>query len=101
MADSLRLIDGNYMRRSDVQRLMHFLESTQCVEVIGFSNIGKSALLRLLSNPDVWMQEMGESGNDFLPIYIDCNRMLDMSGQGFYELVLRCFKESSEAATQF
>lgn len=97
MAETLRLIDGNYMRRSDLQGLMHYLGATQCVEIIGFSNIGKSALLRLLSNPDVWTQEMGESGKDFLPIYIDCNRMLEMSGQGFYELVLRCFKESSEA----
>ena len=29
----------------------------QCVEIIGMSNVGKSALLRLLAQPDVWVQE--------------------------------------------
>jgi hypothetical protein len=49
----------------------------------------------LLAQPDVWTQELGEAGQEFLAVYVDCNRMLDMSDQGFYELVLRCLQESS------
>lgn len=84
------------MRRPDIQHIIQQLYALQCVELIGFSNIGKSALLRLLAQPDVWTQELGEAGNEFLPVYIDCNRMFEMSDHGFYELVLRCLQESSD-----
>lgn len=95
MPRTLRLSDGSYMRHLDVHNILQYLYSEQCVQVVGFSNIGKSALLRLLSQPDVWIQELGEAGQEFLAVYIDCNRMLEMSDQGFYELVLRCLQESS------
>ncbi len=91
---TLRLNDASYMRRSDVHTLIQYLFELRCVEVLGFSNLGKSALLRLLAQQDVWVQELGEAGSDYLPVYIDCNRMLNMNGQGFYELVLRCLQES-------
>jgi hypothetical protein len=97
MPDTLRLADHSYMRRFDVQNIIQFLYTMQSVEIVGYSNIGKSALMRLLAQPDVWIQELGEAGREYLPIYVDCNRMLEMSDQGFYELVLRCLQESSEA----
>ena len=100
MPRTLRLPDGGYMRRPDVQSLIHYMRSLQSVSVVGFSNVGKSALLRLLSHPDVWIQELGEAGHEFLPVYIDCNRMLSMTDQGFYELVLRCLRESSADLTE-
>lgn len=96
MPRTLRLTDGNYMRHQDVHSLIEYLQNMQSVEVVGFSNIGKSALLRLLSEKDVWVQELGQAGQPVVPVYIDCNRMLDMSGQGFYEVVLRSLKESDE-----
>jgi len=83
------------MRRPDIQHIIQHLYTLNCVEVIGFSNIGKSALLRVLAQADVWTQELGEAGNEFLSIYIDCNRMLEMSDHGFYEVVLRCLQESN------
>jgi DNA-binding winged helix-turn-helix (wHTH) protein len=97
MPRTLRLIDGSYMRRLDVHNLLQYLYSGQCVQVVGFSNVGKSSLLRLLAQPDVWTQELGEAGQEFLAVYVDCNRMLEMGDQGFYELVLRCLQESSPA----
>lgn len=84
------------MRRLDVQGILQSLFNLECVQLIGFNNVGKSSLLRLIAQPDVWMQELGEAGHDFLVVYVDCNRMLNMSDQGFYELVLRCLQESSE-----
>lgn len=95
MAKTLRFGDSSYMRRLDVQNLLEYLYNMLCVQVVGFSNVGKSALMRLLAQPDVWTQELGEAGQDFLAVYIDCNRMLEMSDHGFYELVLRCLQESS------
>lgn len=73
MPRTLRLSDGSYMHRSDIQILTEYLFAMQCVEVVGFSNLGKSALLRLLAQLDVWTQELGEAGREFLPIFIDCN----------------------------
>lgn len=100
MPYTLRLPDGSYMRSLDVRHIVQSLYGAQCVSVIGFSNIGKSALLRLLAQPDVWIQELGEAGQEFLPVYVDCNRMLGMTDQGFYELVLRCLRESSDLLAQ-
>jgi DNA-binding winged helix-turn-helix (wHTH) protein len=97
MPKTLRLADGGYMRRHDVHNIIQSLYTMQCVQVIGFSNVGKSDLMRLLAQPDVWVQELGEAGHDTLAVYIDCNRMLDLNEQGFYELVLRCLQESSPA----
>lgn len=95
MPKTLRLPDGSYMRRLDVHHILQFLHAMQCVQVVGFSNMGKSALLRLLAQTAVWTQELGEAGHEYLAVYVDCNRMLEMSDQGFYELVLRCLQESS------
>ena len=94
MPDTLRLADGSYMRGTDIQPILRHLMAMRCVEIIGFSNVGKSALLRLLAQHDVWTGEMGEAGQEIMPIYIDCNRMLDLTDQGFYELILRCLQES-------
>lgn len=94
---TLRLINGGYMRRHDVENILRHLYAMQCVEIVGMSNIGKSALLRLLAQPDVWVKELGEVAQEFLPVYIDCNRILDLTEQGFCELVLRCLQEASPA----
>lgn len=95
MPETLRLPNRGYMRRLDVEHILHHLYAMQCVEVIGMSNVGKSALLQLLAAPDVWIRELGEAGREFLPVYVDCNRMLGLTEQGFYELVLRCLQETS------
>ena len=93
---TLRLLNGGgYMRRYDVENILRHLYAMQCVELVGMSNIGKSALIRLLAQPDVWVQELGEAAQEFLPVYIDCNRILDLTEQGFCELVLRCLQEAS------
>ena len=95
MPNTLRLPNRGYMRRLDVEHILRRLYALQCVELIGMSNVGKSALLQLLADPDVWTQELGEAGREFFPVYVDCNRMLGLTEQGFCELVLRCLQESS------
>jgi hypothetical protein len=95
MPKTLRLPNRGYMRRLDVVHILRRLYALQCVELIGMSNVGKSALLQLMADPDIWIQELGEAGREFFPVYVDCNRMLGLSEQGFCELVLRCLQESS------
>ena len=95
MPSTLRLPDGIYMRQTDIKRIIELLHTSRCVEVTGFSNVGKSFLMRLLAHGDIWLRQLGEEGSASLPVYIDCNRMLEMTEQGFYELVLRCLQESS------
>ncbi len=96
MPSTLRLPDGGYMRHTDARQIIEYLSELKCVEVTGFSNIGKSSLLRLLAQSDVWLQELGEAARMYLPIYVDCNRMLEMTDHGFYELVLRCLQENDD-----
>ncbi len=100
MTTTLRQSDGNIMRRTDVGPIIQLLNSSHCVEITGFSNVGKSSLMRVLSHADVWLQQLGKEGSAFLPVYIDCNRMVEMTEQGFYELVLRCLQESSPALAE-
>ncbi|MCY4081337.1 MAG: winged helix-turn-helix domain-containing protein [Caldilineaceae bacterium] len=95
MTTTLRQSEGIDIRQTDVGPIIQLLNSSHCVEVTGFSNVGKSSLMRVLAHADVWLQHLGEEGGAILPVYIDCNRMLDMTEQGFYELVLRCLQESS------
>ncbi|MEZ4583583.1 MAG: hypothetical protein R3A10_18435 [Caldilineaceae bacterium] len=74
-----------------------------CVAVHGgrrLSNVGGRRCRGCWPSASVWTQEIGEAGHDFQPIYVDCNRMLDLSDQGFYELVLRCLRESNEEYKQ-
>ncbi len=92
---TLRLPNDGYMRRYDVENILRQLYQMQCVEIVGMSNVGKSALMRLLAQPDVWVRELGEAAHDFLPVYVDCNRILDLTEQGFCELVLRCLRETN------
>lgn len=100
MTTTLRQTDGSNMRQNDVGPIIQLLNSSHCVEITGFSNVGKSSLMRVLAHADVWLQQLGEEGSTFLPVYIDCNRMLEMTEQGFYELVLRCLRESSTALAE-
>lgn len=94
MPSALRFPDGSYTRHTDIHAILGLLHGSACVEITGFSNLGKSELLRLLAQPDVWQKELGEAAKQFLPVYIDCNRMVEVTDQGIYELILRCLRES-------
>jgi len=61
-----------------------------CVSVVGVSNLGKSALLRAMTDPQLQREYLGAEASNYLFIYIDFNQMLEMSEQAFYELMLRC-----------
>jgi len=77
-------------RVSEVTALLGQIERIQCCSVVGVSNVGKSALLRSLMRAQVLENYFGHSVAQYLLVYVDLNRILHLSEQGFYELVLRC-----------
>lgn len=79
-------------RQADVEHLLAATAEGHCSSLVGMSNVGKSFVLRTLCR---------EAGLATLPaifVYIDCNRMVEFSEQGFYELVLRCVRATLPAA---
>ena len=93
MPDDLLLPDGRHMRQGDAAYVFGCIADSVCCSVVGISNMGKSALLRLLAEPSVPATYLGDAAPAHSYVLIDCNRMLELSEQGFYELVLRCMRE--------
>ncbi len=77
-------------READLAALFGAVHDLHCISVVGVSNLGKSALLRSLTDTGTRERYLGREAADYVPIYIDFNRMLDMTEQAFYELILRC-----------
>jgi|GEM_PF-4670799 len=71
MPSALRFPDGSYSRHIDVLEILKRFHASASVEITGYSNLGKSELLRLLAQPDAWQKELGEAAKEFLPVYID------------------------------
>lgn len=85
---------GIFLHDRELNCLQSHLEDGSCCAVVGLSNTGKSTLLRSCCRT-----EIGESlaGQNQVVIYVDCNRMLDLSEQGFYEAVLRAARSQLQA----
>jgi hypothetical protein len=77
-------------RQNSVRFILNCVLEGSCCSVVGMSNVGKSALLRLLTDPNVLAARLEEEVDRFVFVYVDCNLMLSMTEQGFYELLLRC-----------
>ncbi len=77
-------------RSTDLAALFAGVRALECTSVIGVSNLGKSALLRSMTDGAVQMQHLAQDAAGYLFTYIDFNQMLEMTEQAFYELVLRC-----------
>ncbi len=73
--------------------LLHYLyehaAKARCVSLVGVNNIGKSWLLRDFRRPEVRDRVRPDLTRGIHIFYIDCNRMLEVSEQAFYELILR------------
>jgi hypothetical protein len=79
-----------YTRAGDLAYLAQCIEDNDCCAVVGVSNIGKSSLIRQIQKPDLLSYFSPKiNDQDFCFVYIDFNLQLQMTGQGFYELVLR------------
>ncbi len=81
-------------RSEDVAAIVEALSLGRPVALVGLSNFGKSTVLRQMVSPPVAAYYRELTGQGALFVYIDCNRMLQMSAQGFYETVLRAILET-------
>ena len=76
-------------RETDVNHIVSAIAEGHCLSLVGMSNVGKSFVLRALCQEG---SHGADSHSTF--VYVDCNRMVEFTDQGFYELVLRCLKAS-------
>lgn len=93
MPDRMLRRDGTLMRRDEAQVVLRYLNAIESCSVVGISNIGKSAFLRMLCLPQFQAQR-NDHNQEAIFVYVDCNRMLGLNDQGFYELVLRCLQDT-------
>ncbi|MBN1680083.1 MAG: winged helix-turn-helix domain-containing protein [Anaerolineae bacterium] len=85
-------------RQQDAAAILEMLSIGQSVSIIGLSNFGKSTLLRYMAEPQIAQAYLETSQRPALFVYVDCNRMLEMSAQGFYEVILRAVLETLSGA---
>lgn len=76
-------------RQADAHYIVDCVNNLRCCSIVGLSNMGKSHMLRRLASSPSLLGELGLPPGQVLFVYIDFNLMLDISEQGFCELVLR------------
>ncbi len=86
-------------RSSDLAALFAAVREMHCLSLVGVSNLGKSALLRSMTDPAIQAEHLGAERSGYLFIYVDFNQMLEMTEQAFCELVLRCALEALRVST--
>jgi len=80
-------------RAEDAADVLAMLVRGESVAIVGLSNFGKSTLLRQMAEPGIAATYQAQIGRPALFVYVDCNRMLEMSPQGFYEVIVRSVLE--------
>ncbi len=76
------------------RRVLTDLSAGRCAALVGLSNTGKSTLMRALAGQTAERIYAKLCGRRAVMIYIDCNRAVAISAQGFYEVVLRSLLEA-------
>jgi hypothetical protein len=76
-------------RDEDIAYIMECIADVECCSIVGVSNMGKSVLLRSVCRSEVKQRYLGPQADDYAFVFIDFNLMVEMTEQGFYELILR------------
>ncbi len=85
---------SRYFRGRDVEFILSIAAEGQSSSIVGLSNVGKSTLLRTVCRPEVLDQALGARAAEFVFVYVDCNLMLQLTSQGFYEVTLRAAQDA-------
>jgi hypothetical protein len=85
------------LREADLAHVFDCVRDLRPCAIVGLSNVGKSWLLRTLCRKEVQTRFLGAEADRFIFVYIDCNLMLELSEQGFYEVVLRATRDALAA----
>lgn len=76
------MTDPIFLHSDLLTALQEALAEGSCCSVTGLSNVGKSTLLREVAERQAALPET-------LAVYVDCNLMLALTDQAFYEVTLR------------
>ena len=79
---------------STARAVLTDLAAGRCAALVGLSNTGKSTLMQALSGQTAERMYTKLCGRKAVLIYVDCNRAVAISAQGFYEVVLRSLLEA-------
>lgn len=83
-------------RSSDRAAILEALARGECVSLFGLSNTGKSPLLRTLPAAENLARYRALAGRPGAFVYIDCNRVVELTAPGFFEVVVRSLLEVLE-----
>ena len=84
------------LRQPQIDNILRTVADGNCCAVYGLSNTGKSPLLRALADADNQQRYAEYAGRPGALIYVDCNRVVELSATGFYEVVIRSLLEFIE-----
>ncbi|MEP7357013.1 MAG: winged helix-turn-helix domain-containing protein [Anaerolineales bacterium] len=84
------------LRQSQTDTILRAVAAGNCCALHGLSNTGKSPLLRALTTPENQARLAGYANRPSALIYVDCNRVVELSATGFYEVVIRSLLEFIE-----
>src|SRR5690349_7699897 len=84
------------LREDQLRSLQRTIADGNCVAIFGLSNTGKSPFMRTLAAPESQDHFDQIAGRATAVVYIDCNRLVELSATGFYEIVVRSLLEFIE-----
>lgn len=84
------------LRQAQIENILSIVAQGECCAIFGLSNTGKSPLLRALPAPEYEAAYARYAAQLGLLIYIDCNRVVELTAPGFYEIVVRSLLEAFE-----
>jgi DNA-binding winged helix-turn-helix (wHTH) protein len=87
------------IRQTQVATLLNTLARGECAAIFGLSNTGKSPMLRALPSADNLAHYARLAGRPGELVYVDCNRVVELTAPGFFEVVLRSLVEALEDAS--
>lgn len=86
------------LRQAQIETVLRIVAQGECCAIFGLSNTGKSPLLRALPAPEHQALYARYAARPGALIYIDCNRVVELTAPGFYEIVVRSLLEALEDA---
>ena len=84
------------VRSAHVEEILSTLAHGECAAIYGLSNTGKSPMLRALPAPENLARYAKLAGRPGELVYVDCNRVVELTAPGFFEVVLRSLVEALE-----
>jgi DNA-binding winged helix-turn-helix (wHTH) protein/GTP-binding protein EngB required for normal cell division len=82
------------LRQSQIENILRIVARGECCAIFGLSNTGKSPLLRALPTSENLARYERYAGRPGALVYIDCNRVVELTAPGFYEIVVRSLLEA-------